>query len=100
MSSASLYTYFVVAKTYLALAAPYVALFSMLLSLILLVSLVMLRRRFARLALGRTGSIEESVTILVREVSELKTFRAELEKYLKLAETRLRGAITGVGVVR
>lgn len=59
-----------------------------------------LRRRLSRLALGRNGSIEESIAILTRENKELKAFRAELEAYLKIAESRLRGSVRGVGLVR
>ena len=53
-----------------------------------------------RLALGRGGSIEETISILSRDTKELQTFRAELEKYLKLAESRLRGSLQGISVVR
>ena len=53
-----------------------------------------------RLALGRNGSIEESVTILARDMKELQTFRTELEQYLKYAELRLRGSLQGYGMVR
>lgn len=53
-----------------------------------------------RLSLGRSGSLEESLTILSRDMKELQTFRSELEKYLKLAEVRLRGSVQGVGMVR
>lgn len=91
---------FVAAKTYLALAAPYLAALAVVLALIAFFLQLSLRRRFAKLALGRAGSLEESIAILTRESKEAKEFRAELEKYLKLAEARLRGAITGVGVVR
>ena len=92
--------FFIVAKMYLTLAAPYIALASLVLSLTLLIMYMALRRRFKRLALGRTGSIEESVNVIMRELGELKSFRTELQGYLKTAERRLRGAITGVGVVR
>lgn len=87
-------------KTYLILSAPYLALGAFVLALIAALYAILLHRRFKRLSLGRTGSIEESVNILARESREFKEFRAELEKYLKLSETRLRGAVQGVGVVR
>lgn len=100
MSAEALYPYVVIIKAYLAIAAPYLALAAALLALVILCMQVSLRRRLSRLALGRNGSIEESIAILTRDMKEFKEFRAELEKYLKLAESRLRGAIAGVGVVR
>lgn len=80
--------------------APYLALASFLLALLCLFLLLSVRRRFKRLALGKNGSIEESISVLTRESKEMKEFRAELEKYLKLAEGRLRTSVRGVGVVR
>lgn len=100
MSASALYPSFVVAKTYLGLAAPYMALAALILAIVLLFIHMSLRRRLARLALGRNGSIEETLSILMRDMKEFKEFRGELEKYLKLAESRLRGAVSGVGVVR
>lgn len=100
MSASLLYPYFAVAKTYLALAAPYVSLAALVLLVVLFFMHVSLRRRLARLSLGRNGSIEETLSILMRDMKEFKEFRTELEKYLKLAESRLRGSVSGVGVVR
>lgn len=84
----------------LVLAAPYAAVGALVLAIIALFLLLALRRRLARLALGRTGSFEESLAILSRDTKELQQFRTELEKYLKTAESRLRGAVQGVGTVR
>lgn len=100
MAFASLSSFFASVKVWLAIAAPYSALGALALVIIALFLLLALRRRLARLALGRNGSIEESLSIVVRDTKELQTFRAELEKYLKLSETRLRGSVQGVGVVR
>jgi hypothetical protein len=100
MSASALYPSFVVAKTYLALAAPYVSLAALILLIALFFVHLSLRRRLARLSLGRNGSIEETISILMRDMKEFKEFRTELEKYLKLAESRLRGSISGLGVVR
>ncbi len=100
MSGSALLPYFAVAKLWLTIAAPYMALIALILAIVLLFVHVSLRRRLARLALGRNGSIEETISILMRDMKEFKEFRAELEKYLKLAESRLRGAVSGVGVVR
>jgi len=100
MSAASLYPYFVVVKTYLTLAAPYLALAATVLLVVVFCMHVSLRRRLVRLSLGRNGSIEETISVLMRDMKEFKEFRSELEKYLKLAEGRLRGAVRGVGVVR
>lgn len=90
------------AKTlwWLATLAPYLALGAFVLALAMLVFLLLLRRRLARLALGRNGSFEETISILSRDTKELQAFRAELEKYLKGAEQRLRRSVQGTGLVR
>lgn len=88
------------AIAYLDAAAPYIALGALAVSLVAVACAVALRLRLKRLSLGRNGSIEESMAILTREAKEMREFRAELEKYLKLAESRLRTSVRGVGVVR
>lgn len=88
------------ATYYLQLASPYVALGALLIALIAVGYAIALKIRFKRLALGRTGSIEESVNVLLRDTKELQQFRGELEKYLKLAESRLRTSVQGLGIVR
>ena len=100
MSGTAFFPYLLAAKTYLALAAPYTALAALILLIIVFFMHVSLRRRLARLSLGRNGSIEETLSILMRDMKEYKEFRAELEKYLKLAEGRLRGTVSGLGIVR
>lgn len=100
MSVSVLSVYFAVAKTYLALAAPYLSLLALVLIVIFFFMHISLRRRLARLALGRNGSIEETLSVLMRDMKEFKEFRSELERYLKLAESRLRGTVQGVGIVR
>lgn len=88
------------ASTVLAPATPWIALGALFLACIAILLLLSVRRRFVRLSLGRTGSIEESVTLLSRDVKNLQTFRSELEKYLKNAELRMQSSIQGIGVVR
>lgn len=100
MSFASFEPLLAQATLYLELAAPYAAAGALVLAFIAVCLQLALRRRLKRLALGRNGSIEESVSILSRDMKDTKEFRAELEKYLKLAETRLRRAVQGVGLVR
>jgi hypothetical protein len=100
MSGTSLQLYLTLLNHYLGVAAPYLAAGAFLLCVIALLLQLSLRRRFMRLALGRTGSIEESVTVLARESKEMKEFKVELEKYLKHAESRLRGSVQGIGMVR
>lgn len=87
-------------KAYLTLAAPYVSVMALVLIVVFFFMHLALRRRLTRLALGRNGSIEETLSVLMRDMKEFKEFRGELEKYLKLAESRLRGNVSGVGVVR
>ena len=100
MPPASFHALVIYASYYLDVAVPWVAAGAFLLSVIALLFLLSLRRRLGRLALGRGGSIEETISILARDTKELQVFRAELEKYLKLAELRLRGSLQGIGVVR
>ncbi len=88
------------AMYYLQIATPYMALGALVISIIAVGYAIALKIRFRRLALGRSGSIEESIAILTRESKEAREFRGELEKYLKLAESRLRTSVRGVGVVR
>lgn len=85
---------------YLQLAAPYLAVAACVLALVAVVLLLVLRRRLNRLSLGRNGTIEESIGILLRDSKEVQTFRAELEKYLKSAEARMRSSVRGVSLVR
>ena len=85
---------------YLQIAAPYAAAAALLIALGCALGMLLLRRRLKRLALGRAGSLEESIGILTRDTKDLLQFRTELERYLKLAEVRLRGSVAGTGLVR
>ena len=100
MTLASLQLFLLKIDWWLALVAPYVAAGACVLAVFAVVLALSLRRRLVRLALGRNGSIEESIAVLTRESKEAKKFRFELEKYLTLAESRLRGSVQGIGVVR
>lgn len=100
MSAASLQPYALIADHYLELGAPYLAAGAVVLALMCLAFLWSLYRRLNRLGMGKNGSIEESIASLARDSKEMKEFRTELEKYLKLAESRLRTSVRGVGVVR
>ncbi len=88
------------ATYYLQVASPYLSAGALLLALIAIGYAIALKIRFKRLAMGRNGSMEETLGILSRDTKELQAFRTELEKYLKLSETRLRGSVQGLGVVR
>ena len=81
-------------------AAPFIAVAASLLALLSLIYTTLLERRLSKLTLGRTGSLEETITVLSREMREMKEFKNEVERYLKLVEQRLRGSVSGVGVVR
>ena len=67
---------------YIQTATPYIALGALLLSLIAVGYAITLSVRLKRLALGSTGSFEESLAILTRQAVEAREFRAELERYL------------------
>src|SRR5690349_17336766 len=88
------------AVTQLQIAAPFVSAAALLIALICFFSLLSVRSRLSRLTLGKSGSLEESISILTREMKDAQEFRGEIEKYLKLVEMRLRSSISGVGVVR
>lgn len=81
-------------------AAPIVAIVAVLIAILSILYASILERRMNRLTLGRGGSLEESIAIISRELKELREFKGEVEKYLKLVESRLRGSIGGVGLVR
>lgn len=89
-----------IALYYLQLATPYIALGALLISLIAVGYAIALKVRLKRLALGSSGSFEESLALLTRQAEEAREFRVELERYLKLAEARLRTSVRGIGVVR
>jgi len=81
-------------------AAPFIALVASLLALLSLIYATLLERRLAKLTVGRSGTLEESLVILTRDMREMQQFKSEVERYLKLVEQRLRGSISGIGVVR
>jgi hypothetical protein len=87
-------------SAYVRLSEPYLALGALLIALVAVLYCLSLHRRLRKLMMGRNGSIEETLGVLSRESKEHKQFRAELERYLKLAEARLRGSIQGLGIVR
>ncbi|HEY5383000.1 MAG TPA: DUF4446 family protein [Candidatus Paceibacterota bacterium] len=100
MSSASFHLWIVAAQRFLIVGAPYIAAVALLATFFALIALMMLERRLSRLTLGRNGSLEEALAVLSREMKDTREFRAEVERYLKLVEGRLRGSVSGVGLVR
>jgi predicted phosphohydrolase len=81
-------------------AAPFIAVIASLLAILALIYATVLEKRLSRLTLGRTGSLEETMNILSRDMKDMQVFKNEVERYLKLVEQRLRGSVSGVGVVR
>ncbi len=81
-------------------ASPFIAVAAALLALLSLIYATLLERRLSRLMLGRSGSLEETIAVLARDMREMQEFKSEVERYLKLVEQRLRGSVSGVGVVR
>jgi hypothetical protein len=71
-----------------------------LLAVLSLIYATLLESRLSRMTLGRTGSLEETLAILARDMREMQEFKGEVERYLKLVEARLRGSVSGVGLVR
>ena len=84
---------------YLQTATPYLALGALVLALITLGYALFLRNKFKHLTLGGQP-LEDALKTLLKEREENREFRSELEKYLKLVESRLRHAVMGVGTVR
>jgi len=69
--------------------------------IVLLGWIIRLEMRIKRLVRGKGArSIEDSILSLDKDVNDLHSFRSELEKYLELAETRIRRSVQGVGTVR
>ena len=81
-------------------AAPFIAIIATLLAVLSLIYATVLERRLNRLTLGRNGSLEETITVLSRDMRDMQEFKTEVERYLKLVEQRLRGSVSGVGLVR
>lgn len=100
MSFASLQASFNALAQPLTTAAPYLAAAAFLLALVSFVLLLFLRRRLRKLAMGRNGSFEETISILSRDMKDIREFRTELEQYLKISEARLQQSVRGVGLVR
>ena len=80
--------------------APFIAVIASLLAVLALIYATLLERRLSKLTVGRSGTLEESLAILTRDMREMQQFKVEIERYLKLVEQRLRGSVSGVGIVR
>lgn len=100
MPTATLDTLFSSLNAAAAAGAPMLAAAAFVLALTALAVFTLLERRLSRLTNGKNGTIEESLSVLSRDMKELQAFRAELEQYLKVAEMRLRGSMQGMGIVR
>ena len=100
MQAVSIHAWLLASQHILLNGAPYIAAGALLVTLLLLINTALLERRLAKLTLGRNGSFEETVGMLLRETKEMREFRGEVERYLKLVESRLRGSVSGVGLVR
>ena len=81
-------------------AAPFIAIIATMLAVLALIYATLLERRLSRMTLGRNGSLEETIAILSRDMRDMQEFKSEVERYLKLVEQRLRGSVSGVGLVR
>ncbi|MGC9602804.1 MAG: DUF4446 family protein [Minisyncoccia bacterium] len=100
MQAAHLHLWLVIGQHFLIIGAPYIAAGALLVAFLLLINTALLEHRLAKLTLGRNGSLEETIGMLLRETKEMREFRGEVERYLKLVESRLRGSVSGVGIVR
>ena len=100
MSGVSSNPTFLAATHWLVGASPFIAAVAVLLALLSLIYATLLEGRLSRLTLGRSGNLEETILVLNREMKEMREFKGEVERYLKLVESRLRGGVSGVGTVR
>jgi hypothetical protein len=83
------------------LFVPVIAGLSAIAALVAIATVVRLNMRISKLMLGRSGaSLEESLMTLARRTKDIEEFRAEVEKYLKRAEIRMRTSLRGAGTVR
>ncbi len=81
-------------------ATPYLACAALIAALVAICLFLSLHWRLSRLILGKSGSLEETLVTLVRDLTQMKVFRSELEQYLKLVEKRLQGSLSRVGMLR
>ncbi len=81
-------------------STPYFAFAAIVLTLAALFFIISMSHRLDKLTLGTSGTVEETVGILTEHMKEMKTFRSELELYLKQAEARMRTSVRGVGIIR
>jgi hypothetical protein len=100
MQAVPIHVWLAAGQHFLISGAPYIAAAALLLVFLLLINVALLERRISRLTLGRNGSLEETLGILSRDMKDMREFKGEVERYLKLVENRLRGSISGVGLVR
>lgn len=68
-------------------------------SLILIIWLVKLEMRFKALTRGKKISIEDAIGLIENDMKNFKSFKGDLEAYLKKVETRLSKSIQGVETV-
>jgi hypothetical protein len=97
MQAVPIHVWLAAGQHFLISGAPYIAAAALLLVFLLLINVALLERRISRLTLGRNGSLEETLGILSRDMKDMREFKGEVERYLKLVENRLRGSVSGVG---
>ncbi|TAL48986.1 DUF4446 family protein [Patescibacteria group bacterium] len=68
--------------------------------LVLALSLIRLELRIRKLTRGSSGSLEETLVELRRDVKELLQFRDDSIEYLKLIEKRLKRSIQSIETIR
>lgn len=66
----------------------------------LVIWIIRLEVKFHRLTAGKSGNLEESITVLKDNQKEAEKFMSEMEKYLTDVEKRLQKSVQAVETVR
>ncbi len=85
---------------FILLMTPYVALVGCVAAVVALVVALQAKSRLTSLTVGTSKSLEETINELLQHKKDSEAFRKDMERYLKLVETRLRSSVAGIGLVR
>ena len=68
--------------------------------ILLIIWIIRLEVKFRRLTAGKSGNLEESITLIKDNQKEAEKFMKEMEKYLTDVEKRLQKSVQAVETVR
>jgi hypothetical protein len=61
---------------------------------------IWLQNKLGKLLVGKSKNLDESVSLLTKEIIELKKFRADAEENFKITDARLKKTVSGVETIR